>query len=80
MDPVAGNGMTPRRAQLAKIAAISVLRSYGKGMAIRRVRNMGDGVRDLNQGNKAFYARIEELVIEGIEHDTIDGERLTWRR
>lgn len=80
MDPVAGNGMTPRRAQLAKVAAMSVLRSYGKDMAIRRVRDMGDGVRDLNKGQQAFYARIEELVTEGIEHNTIDGERITWRR
>ena len=80
MDPVAGNGMTPRRSQLAKVAAMSVLRSYGKDMAIRRVRDMGDGVRDLNKGQRAFYARIEELVTEGIEHNTIDGERITWRR
>lgn len=80
MDPVASNGMTPRRARLAKIAAISVLRSYGKDRAIRRVRDMGDGVRDLNDGNRDFYARIEELVREGIEHDTIDGESLSWRR
>lgn len=80
MDPVAGNGMTPKRAQMARLAAISVLRSYGKDLAIRRVRDMGDGVRSLNQGNEAFYARIEELVREGIEHDTIDGERVEWWR
>lgn len=80
MDPVASSGMTPKRMEMAKVAAMSVLRSYGKNRAVRRARDMGEGVRDLNSGNKAFYARIEELVQEGIKHDTIDGERMSWRR
>lgn len=72
--------MTPQREQQARLAAISVLRSYGKAGAVRRARDMGAGVRDLNSGNRAFFSKIEELVREGIEHDTIDGERVTWRR
>ena len=80
MDPVAGNGMTPTRMRQARLTAISVLRSYGRGAAIRRVRDMGNGVRNLNSGNRAFYSRIEELVQEGIDHGTIDGERMIWRR
>ena len=80
MDPVASRGMTPKREQQARLAAISVLRSYGKARAPRRARDMGKGVRELNPGNRAFFSRIEALVLEGIEHDTIDGERMSWRR
>ena len=80
MDPVAGKGMTPERERMAKLTARSVLRSYGKGSAIRRVRDMGVGVRNLNQGNRDFYAKVERFVQEGIDHGTIDGENVAWRR
>ena len=80
MDPVASRGMTTKREQQARLAAISVLRSYGKAGAIRRAKDMGEGVRDLNPGNKAFFSKIETLIREGIDHDTIDGERMIWRR
>ena len=80
MDPIANQGLTERRSRLAKIAAISALRTYGKKKAVRRVLDMGHKVRDMNEGNRAFYARIEALVREGIKNNTMDGERVTWRK
>ncbi len=80
MDLVANQGMTEKRSRLAKIAALSALRTYGKKKAVRRVLDMGRAVRNMNEGNRAFYARIEALVREGIDSNTMDGERITWRR
>ena len=80
MDPVASKGMTPHRERIVRLTAISVLRSYGKQGALRRVRDMGDGVRDLNPGNRDHYAMLETLVREGVEHGTVEGKRISWRR
>ncbi|MCP4201165.1 MAG: hypothetical protein GY769_04445 [bacterium] len=72
--------LSDSRMRMAKLTAISVLRSYSRDGALRRVREMGEGVRNLNPENKAFYERVEALVQEAKKSQTMDGEHVTWGR
>lgn len=80
MDPrIARETMTDERRVQAKLTAISILKAYGKGRAVRRGKEIATGTRNLSNGNKLFYDRVSELVKEGVEDGTVDGEKVVWR-
>lgn len=80
MDPrIARETMTDERRRQAKLTAKSILKAYGRDKAVRRANEIATGTRNLSNGNKLFYDRVSELVKEGVEHGTVDGEKVAWR-
>lgn len=73
MDAMAEQGLTTQRRLQAVLTARSVMKAYGPGKAVGRVDEMSTTREEPSPSNKQFYALVRQLVVEAVEHGTIDG-------